>query len=43
MIETLFPRFNELEVELASGLTAEETRELSRLLRKVITTADPPA
>ena len=41
MIESLFPRFNELEVDMAGGLTAEETRELSRLLRKVITTPDP--
>lgn len=39
LIEELFPRFNRLETELVSGLDSEESRELSRLLRIVITNA----
>lgn len=39
MIDELFPRFNKLESQLIAGLTAAETRELSRLLRIVITNA----
>lgn len=39
MIDELFPRFNALEVNLATGLSAAEQRELSRLLRIVITNA----
>jgi len=39
MIDELFPRFNQLEVELVSGLSATESKELARLLRIVITNA----
>jgi len=41
MISELFPKFNAVEVELVHGLTTEESRELSRLLRIVITNATP--
>lgn len=41
MIDELFPRFNALEIELVDGLAEDEQKELSRLLRKVITNATP--
>lgn len=39
MIEELFPKFNQLEVGLVSGLSPSDSKELSRLLRIVITNA----
>lgn len=39
VIDELFPRFNAVEVDLVDGLTADESRELARLLRIVITNA----
>lgn len=39
MIDELFPRFNQLETALVAGLSPHESRELSRLLRIVITNA----
>ncbi len=39
IIDELFPRFNELEIDLAHGLSPDEQRELSRLLRVVIKNA----
>ena len=41
MIDELFPRFNALEVDLTNGLSNDEQKELSRLLRIVITNASP--
>lgn len=41
MIDELFPRFNGLETDLTTGLSAKESKELSRLLRVVITNASP--
>lgn len=35
LMETLFPTFNAMEVEIVSGLTVEETQTLATLLRKV--------
>jgi len=40
VIEELFPRFNQLEVDLVAGLARDESEELARLLRKVITNAN---
>ncbi len=40
MIDELFPKFNALEVTLVNGLSVNESRELSRLLRIVITNAE---
>jgi len=39
LIDKLFPRFNNLETELVQGLSTSESKELSRLLRIVITNA----
>jgi DNA-binding MarR family transcriptional regulator len=39
-IAEVFPRFNQFEGEMSSGLTSDEKRELARLLRIVITNAD---
>jgi hypothetical protein len=42
----LFPRFNDGERRLVSGLSTAETRQLGRLLRKVLRTIhglDAPA
>lgn len=39
MIDELFPRFNKLEVALIDGLSEDDSRELARLLRIVITNA----
>lgn len=39
LIDELFPRFNLLESDLTAGLDADEVKELSRLLRLVITNA----
>ena len=39
VIDELFPRFNAVEVDLVDGLTTDESRELARLLRIVITNA----
>lgn len=39
LIDELFPRFNDFEIQMASGLTVDETRELARLLRIVIKNA----
>ena len=41
VIDELFPRFNALEVDLTNGLSNDEQKELSRLLRIVITNASP--
>lgn len=41
LIDELFPRFNGLESELVSGLSSDQVKELSRLLRIVITSATP--
>lgn len=38
VMEELYPRFNQAEAAIVSGLTREEQRELTRLLRKVIKT-----
>ena len=38
-IDELFPKFNDFEVDMIDGLSPAEIRELSRLLRKVITNA----
>jgi len=40
VIEELFPRFNQLEIDLVAGLSRAESEELARLLRKVITNAN---
>ena len=39
LIEDLFPRFNQFEVRMSDGLSADEKRELARLLRIVINNA----
>lgn len=39
LIEDLFPRFNAYETAMSEGLSAEEKREMARLLRKVILNA----
>jgi DNA-binding MarR family transcriptional regulator len=41
MIDELFPKFNQLETGLVSGLSNDESMELSRLLRLVITNSSP--
>ena len=41
MIDELFPQFNQLETGLVSGLSTDESKELSRLLRIVITHSSP--
>lgn len=38
-IEDVFPRFNNFESLMAEGLSADERRELARLLRKVVANA----
>ena len=40
VIAELYPRFNALEVDLTSGLTASQRQMLAGLLRAVITNAD---
>lgn len=40
VISELYPRFNALEVELTSGLSADQQQRLAGLLRVVITNAD---
>jgi DNA-binding MarR family transcriptional regulator len=35
LMENLFPKFNAMEEEIVSGLTADETQTLATLLRKV--------
>lgn len=42
-IADVFPRFNAFEGEMSNGLSAEEKRELARLLRVVITNATDTA
>ena len=41
IIDELFPLFNQLETGLVSGLSTAERKELSRLLRIVITSSSP--
>jgi len=41
LIAEVFPRFNQFEGEMSNGLTAAEKTELARLLRIVITAAQP--
>lgn len=43
MIDELFPRFNQLEVDLVANLSDTDVTELSRLLRLVITNAAAPS
>lgn len=40
LMVTLFPHFNDGETRLVSGLSTSETRQLGRLLRKVLRTID---
>jgi len=40
-MDELFPKFNQLETGLVSRLSADESKELARLLRIVITSSSP--
>lgn len=40
LIADTYPRFNKVEVALVDGLSGEDRRTLSRLLRKIITNAE---